>query len=462
MNWQILRLVGDHTRRLFGLWLGVAMLQIMQTSALWMLELDRMPLIGAVICAMACFATWDSPIAVMRTLPIRRRDLALYRWWMTIGVPALLLYACIGIAWINNRASPHPPSQLQAGAALLAMVGTLGVLSVLPLPTLKANLSNLSRFTVIWIVLAGVALYGFPVDLVTTPVSLALGVGGTALAVVSFVMASKGEILSLRLSRSERHEAMAPRVSASHPSRVRLHGWRLLFAQLARSTIVLAFACIVCATAARYFLPGLQIVMPLIFVAVAGTAGALMSRRWLNAISALQCLPVRDRTVALVIWAALTAPGLITCLLSNAVNALAPSWGVAVPLFMLPVFVVIPLLLAAGKSVESSNGVAASAQRWSPMLQLSLWPLWAGSSFSFVLTKLVPVLGRRIGGCHHTGDRAHRLLRDADGRSRGSPHCWNSRRCVHRRDDACPRGGARADLRQGESAAHRRRRRESE
>ena len=57
MNWQILRLVGDHTRRLFGLWLVVAMLQIMQTSALWMFDLGRMPIIGAVMCAMGFFAT---------------------------------------------------------------------------------------------------------------------------------------------------------------------------------------------------------------------------------------------------------------------------------------------------------------------------------------------------------------------------------------------------------------------
>src|SRR5262245_45751049 len=100
MNWSVLRLVGEHTRRLFGLWLLVAALQIMQTSALWILELDRMPLLGAVVCAMAFFATSASPFAVMRTLPVRRRDLALYRWWMLIGVPSVLLYACVGIAWM--------------------------------------------------------------------------------------------------------------------------------------------------------------------------------------------------------------------------------------------------------------------------------------------------------------------------------------------------------------------------
>ncbi len=197
MNWSVLRLVGDHTRRLFGLWLLVAALQIMQTSALWVLELDRMPLIGAMMCAMAYFATSASPLAVMRTLPIRRRGLALYRWWMLIGVPSLLLYACVGIAWINHFRWPHAPSELQAGAVFLAMVGSLGVLSVLPLPALAGNLSNLSRFAAVWSCWPGFALYGFPVELVTTPVALALGVGGVAIAIASLVMACRGEILGV-------------------------------------------------------------------------------------------------------------------------------------------------------------------------------------------------------------------------------------------------------------------------
>ena len=117
---------------------------------------------------------------VMRTLPISRRDVALYRWWMAIGMPALVSALFIGLAWLNHRSSwPLATSQGTAVAsAVLATVAALGVMSVLPLPALTSNLSNFVRFTTVWIVLAGFALYGFPVDVVTTPIALALGVAG--------------------------------------------------------------------------------------------------------------------------------------------------------------------------------------------------------------------------------------------------------------------------------------------
>jgi hypothetical protein len=272
---------------------------------------------------------------------------------------------------------------------VFANIAVLGVLSVLPLPALTPGHSNMPWFVTVWLVLAAAALYGFPVEGTSVPWLAALGILGVALAVVSFAQARAGVVLQFVPSDLPGGKlGWRPRLSGVRWPPLR--GWPSLFAQLLRTTALLTLACILCGTAVRHYLPGLNIVLPLLFVSAAGTAGALLARRWLNAVGVMQCLPVSDRMIAFIVCVTLTVPGLVACLVSTAVQWLTPSWGVAVPLYMIPVFVIIPMLLTPWRTVESGNSVASSIQQWSPVIQLALWPAWAGSFFSLALTKLLP------------------------------------------------------------------------
>jgi hypothetical protein len=56
---------------------------------------------------------------------------------------------------------------------------------------------------------------------------------------------------------------------------------------------------------------------------------------------------------------------------------------------MYPLFAVVPVFFIPA-SVESSAGAPAAIQQWSPVIQIALWPLWAGAFSSVALTKLMP------------------------------------------------------------------------
>jgi hypothetical protein len=135
----------------------------------------------------------------------------------------------------------------------------------------------------------------------------------------------------------------------------------------------------------------MALALPMIFVSATGAAGTILSRRWYFAVRALQCLPIKDSTLAIIACGALIAPVLVTNLAATLIQWMVPQWGIAVPLYLLPVFAVIPALSVPWHKVESSGGIASTLQRWSPVLQVAAWPLWTGAFMSFALTKLMPV-----------------------------------------------------------------------
>src|SRR5688572_10994468 len=106
------RLLADYLRRTLGVWVLAWFLHTMQAATLFARQDDRVPLLGAMIAAIAFFATFESPQAVLRTLPVSRRDIAITRWWASIGWPALFSAFCILGGWLANGAwgFPRPPA----------------------------------------------------------------------------------------------------------------------------------------------------------------------------------------------------------------------------------------------------------------------------------------------------------------------------------------------------------------
>ena len=392
MKSTVFKLLSDYPRRTLGAWMPLALVMPMQASALWALGIDRVPLLGAVVGAMAFFATFASPQAVMKTLPVSPRHIALTRWWMAIGIPFAFLTACLFAAWGANLGWGIPaPDITQVILAALENLAVLGLLSVLPLPMLNARRSNFGLFVGVWISLAAAALYGFAPAALTVPASIAIGVEGLALALISYVQAMRGRVVQIpappiRRRVADAADKDAPRKNSKHS----LRGWNVLALQLLRMTAALAIACTAAITIVRTVLPGLESILPQVFVSVAGIAGGLLARRWLLAMGMMQTLPIRHYALALIMCLVLMAPGALTCLVAAAAHQLNPAWGVTIPLSIIPVFTIVPALLVPWQSLESSHAVTSTLQRWAPVLQLTLWPLWAAPFCSLTLTKLVP------------------------------------------------------------------------
>jgi hypothetical protein len=386
---QVLTLLLDYHRRTLGVWVLVVFVQLMQMSVIWLLGSQHLPVVGAVTASLAFCATWDSPHILMRTLPIKRRELALLRWWERIGLPMLFITLAFVLAWFSNEGTRFPtPSFLSLWLPVSGSFATLGILSVLPLPMLTASRSNVPIFVVVWIALAIGGLYGVPLDRLPAPLSLALLICGAFVAMVSLGLARSGRMLQLppvsRLFTGWRTQSGA--VSAA-PSRFR--GWPVLFLQWARTTALFALASVVVISIVRPHVLVLQQALPWIFVSITGAVGSVLARRWLRSVRALQCMPIRSATLALIVCVALMAPVVVASVMATAVSAIVPAWGIAVPLYMVPVFAIVPALQITG-SVQTSHPVPSAVQQWSPIMQIVAWPLWTGAFMSLELTRLMP------------------------------------------------------------------------
>jgi len=384
MNRTILALLLDYHRRTLGAWVLLVCVQLMQISAIWVLSKDNLPIVGAVIASLTFCATWDSPHLAMRTLPIKARDLALLRWWERIAMPAMFITLAYLLAWFSNFGSRFPtPPLASLWMPVAASIATLALLSVLPLPTLSAHRSNTTVFVVVWIALAILGLFGLPVGWLPAPEFLLTC--GLVLAVVSFGLARSGRVLQARPLSETFKVGAAPSQKAT-----RFRGWPVLVFQWLRTVLLLAFGSIVVISIVRPHVHMLQQALPWIFVSVTGAIGSILGGRWLRSVRALQCLPIRSSMLALVICLALMAPVVLSSVAATVLHALVPAWGIAIPLYMLPVFAIVPALEISWHRVETTHAVAGAVQQWSPIMQVVAWPLWTGSFMSLELTRLMP------------------------------------------------------------------------
>jgi len=110
----------------------------------------------------------------------------------------------------------------------------------------------------------------------------------------------------------------------------------------------------------------------------------------LRSLGALQCLPIRSSMLALVVCLALMAPVVVASVAATVVNSIVPDWGITIPLYMIPVFAIVPALEISWYPVQTNSAVASAVQQWTPIMQVVAWPLWTGSFMSLELTRLLP------------------------------------------------------------------------
>lgn len=390
MRRAVYALLTDYARRTLRFWILLAGIQFTHTSILWANRPGRVSLIGPVIGALAFFVPFKSSRLVFQTLPLSSRDLALVRWGMQVGLPALIVAASWMLTWCANLGwgFPVPPlshALIGAGASVLV----LRLLRLLPIPMRVVSGSNVSGFAVAWGLLVMAALYGYPAESLPRWLTLCIACLGVVLE------AAYLSRLHLRtIAHSARSWEQRPPRTLTHRA-THLRGWTVSVAQLLRSTLLLCLAGVACITLLRQLMPYLDLpelrpLLPIGFVSLTGIVGSLMSRRLLQALPALQCLPIRTDHLAMILCLILLAPGFTACAIASAVHWLAPELGLAIPLYVLPVLAIVPALSIPWNNMTANKSVITRISRWSPLLQLATWPLWTGSFSALALTKLLP------------------------------------------------------------------------
>lgn len=351
------RLLRDYFGRTSGAWLLAGFLQIIQSVTFWVEGVRRVPLAGVVLGGLIYALMSEQPQQVLQTLPLTRTTRNLFRWLASFALPAVLILGCLAAAAALStyKEWPLPAPAVLLSSALMA-VTLLGWLTLLPAR---------GYWRVGWGAAGLAGLVGLP-----TEVSGGLPVVGLLAVAVSFVTSSR------------ERPGTARRVTKAEPHSY-FHGWGVLLVEVGRSTGLLcagalAATAIIHAAVPHHYLPGFHGALIWLFVSAIAAAACFPMRRWVEAVRSLRLLPLDSHSLILTLYLILTVPGVVTCLVVMAAQALSPDWGLDIPPYMLLVFLAAPITLVHWyRPHEGRPNVVL--QHWAPALQQAAWPLWAGS-----------------------------------------------------------------------------------
>jgi hypothetical protein len=353
MIWRLLR---DYARRTSGAWLLAGFIQIIQSVTFWAEGVRRAPLLGAVVGGLIYALSSEQPLSVLQTLPLTRTNKFLFRWLASFALPAAVVLACMAAARALNVYKGWP---LPAPASLLS-----SALVVITLLSWLTAFPARGYATIVWVAAGLAGLIGLPTEV-------------TGLPVVGFLSIA----ISLAMSLREPAGA-APGCTKTDPHAY-FHGWGVLLVEVGRSTALLCAGALAATVIIHGFIPGrflpaLHGALIWLFVSAIAAATCLPMRRWIEAVRSLRILPLNSHRLALTLYFILTLPGVVTCLVVIAAQALSPNWGLDIPPYLLVVFLLAPITLVRWyRPYEGRPNVVL--QQWAPALQQAAWPLWAGA-----------------------------------------------------------------------------------
>ena len=396
MNRTAFYLLVDYLRRTLGAWLLLAAIQLIQTSVYWALSIERLPLLGVAIAAMTYLAALKSPQTVLHTLPLSKRDVALFRWWASVGVPALMICVCIAFDWLTfvHAGRRLPPSSSGVLSAL-ASCAALGVSATLPLPVLNSRKSNLSIFVPVWSLLMVGGLYGLPFG-VAPRATLLVFVGlGLTLVVASYARALRGQFT--RLASPLAIPLAATWLPTGRQGRAAAWwGWPVVALQILRGTVLLSAIAIPTVAVLRYLFPRVEEQLAWLFVSGVTVGGSILIQSWLQSLRTLRSLPVSDYRLAGIVYCIVVAPGLLTCIADLSIHQLWSDLGIRIPAYLLWMFAIVPPILLQRRTPAQGYPVVAHLSSWAPFTQVFFLPLWTSAVARLALSQRLPAWSASI------------------------------------------------------------------
>jgi hypothetical protein len=365
MNAGVRLLLADYLRRTSGAWLLIAFVQVIQTVTFWAAGIRHTPLLATVLASFTYAFMSEKPRSTLQTLPLKPADIALFRWWSSFGLPALVVMGSTAAAQLLSTSKGWPvPSGPFLATSAIAVVMVLGWLSTM---TTQVHFTP-TWGVIVWSGAAAAGVIGLPVSASSQPLLLLLAAAGVGSSIESSTSAQ------LRRRPARRTTSMVPLAGW-------LRGWSVLLVEVGRSTALLCAAALV-ATAILHLaiparaLPGLHGAIIWLFVSALAAATCLPMRRWVEAVRSLRILPLDGRWLALIVHFTVMTPGVVTCLAVILAQQLSPHLGLDIPWHMLIIFLLAPVTLVSWNSPYQAN---QTPQQWAPAMQQATWILWAGS-----------------------------------------------------------------------------------
>jgi len=366
MNARVWLLLRDYLRRTGAAWLFVAFLQIIQSVSFWAAGLRHVPLLGTVLASFIYAVAAEKPRGALQYLPLRPVDAALFRWWSTFALPALVVLVCTATAWMMNFSKGWQlPTEPLLEASAAAVVVILGLLSAIEAARI--------RFMPVWGVAALAGLIGLPVSDYSRPLVLLLGVAGVGLSIASSVRAPSRRQLT--------RKALTRKAWSFGPFAGWARGWSVLLVEVGRTTALACVAALAATAILHMAIPpraasGVHGAVIWLFVSAVAAATCFSMRRWIEAVRSLRILPLDGRWLAGIVHLTTITPGVVTCLVVIGAHQLSPRLGLDIPWYMLIVFLLAPVTLVRWGRPHEGGPIL---REWLPAIQQAAWPIWAGS-----------------------------------------------------------------------------------
>jgi hypothetical protein len=361
MNARVRLLLLDYSRRTAGAWMLVAFLQIIQTVSFWAAGLRHVPLLGTVVASFIAAVTAEKPRGALQYLPLSPADAALFRWWSSFGLPALVYVVCTAAAAMMcvSKGWQLPAEPLREASAT-AVVVTLGLLSAIQATRI--------RFMPVWGAAAVGGLIGLPVSAYSRPLLLLLGVASVGLSIASSSWTPPRRQLTRKTSR--------PAAFAGW-----FRGWSVLLVEVGRTTALACVTALAATVILHMAIPpraasGIHSAVIWLFVSAVAAATCFPMRRWIDAVRSLRILPLDGRWLAGIVHLTTITPGVVTCLVVIGAHQLSPRLGLDIPWYMLIVFFLAPVTLVRWDRAHEAGPIL---REWVPAIQQAAWPIWAGS-----------------------------------------------------------------------------------
>jgi hypothetical protein len=388
MNGTVYRLLKGFLARSLWLYAILGVTAYLVSCAYWALRVDRISPVVIWLGLWGGIAAFNTRSLVWRSLPIGISDIALYRWWASVGAPGCFIAAITLLSWgvqMSERL-PSPPG-FEILLNVLVSWAALGLIAAcsdeIRYPRVKSKSATTAKIMLLMALAVTLTGYGLPIEAERRACAWVFVGAGVLLAILGALRAHHAtDKRWVYASSSSRFTLPWP----SHGATSRLFGLKALYMPALRYAVILTVLTSVGLVTASKLVshdrfPHAETVFLIVALVIHSTTSYLLTYRLRIAAPPLRCLPLSVDRLAGVLQIISVLPGLIAAM----VTLLIARWMLhlninmwAASSFALTLFGSLGIVNQSQKWQEQMQYRGPFVQRWLPLIQSLLVPGWFG------------------------------------------------------------------------------------
>jgi hypothetical protein len=396
VNATVYRLLKGFVARSLWLYAILGVTAYLMSCAYWALRVDRIPPIVIWLGLWGGIAAFNTRSLVWRSLPIAISDIAVYRWWASVGAPGCFITAVTLLSWgvqISERL-PSPPG-FEILLNVLVSWAALGLMAAcsdeIRYPAVKSKSATVAKIMLLMALGVTLTGYGLPGEAESRACVWVFVGAGVLLAVLGALRAHHATDKRWVYASSRSRFTLPWRSHGATTSR--LFGLKALYIPaLGYAVILTVLTSLGLMTANKLVphdkFPHAATIFLIVALVVHSTTSYLLTYRLRNAAPPLRCLPLSVNRLAGVLQIISVLPGLIAAM----VTLLTARWMLhlninmwAASSFALTLFGSLGIVNQSQKWQEQMQYRGPFVQRWLPLIQSLLVPAW----FGFLATSMI-------------------------------------------------------------------------